>query len=56
MNWIWGKLASLVAFFAAREIKRDQLKKDADASVQPLKDAVTGDEIDKAAKDALNGF
>lgn len=56
LNWVWGKISSLIAAFVAKEIAQEEIQKEAEASVVPLKNAETAADIDKAADDALNGL
>ena len=56
LQWVWTKLLTIVGGFLARFKKREQIQKDAEKSVEPLKKAETAQEIDDAADDALDGL
>lgn len=56
LEWIWGKLASLLAALAARKIAQEEIQREAERSLEPLEKAETAEEIDKAADDALDHF
>jgi hypothetical protein len=52
LNWATEKLAALIA----KIMRRKEIIKDAEGSVDPLKKAKTKEEVDEAAKSALDGF
>lgn len=63
LGFIWSKLAVFfgglitgIAGAIAHGAARKKSKEDADTSVDPLKKAETGKEIDDATDDALGGF
>lgn len=56
LNWIAGKVAAFLLALQSKQIKRGQIDKDAAKSVEPLNQAESAADIDKAADDALNGL
>ena len=56
IQWALQKVGALIAAAYAKFKRREQIEKEADASVKPLKDAKTKDEIDKATDSTLGGF
>ncbi len=56
LDWLLGKVIAFLVAFNATFKARDQIKKDADASVGPLENAESAEEIDAATDEALNGF
>lgn len=55
-EWLLTKLVGLVQGLIEKMMLRKKIEDDAKDSVQPLKDAKTGDEIDAASDDALRKF
>lgn len=53
LDWLYGKLSSLVAELVRFAQRKSQVEKEAEESVRPIKDAETEKEIDDAAKDLL---
>ena len=53
---IIGKIASFFANIWRFLSRKEEIKKQEQDSVKPLKDAKTAEEIDRAADDALNNF
>lgn len=49
LEWTWGKFA---AWLKSRQ-RQEEIQKEAEASVEPLKQAETGKEIDDATDDAF---
>lgn len=49
LEWTWGKLLS---WWKSRQ-QQEEIQREAEASVEPLKEAQTGAEIDRATDDAL---
>lgn len=56
LDWLWGKLANFIGALIAKFINRAEVKKDESASVDPLKNAKTAQEIEDATKSALDGL
>lgn len=52
LEWTWGKLAS---WWKSRQ-RQEEIQKEAEASVEPLKKAETKEEIDAATDDALRNL
>jgi hypothetical protein len=53
---VLGYILKALDAFLTKVLRRKAIDKSADASVEPLKEAKTADEIDKAADSALNGL
>lgn len=56
LQWVITRVGTALAALIQRDTHRTEVQKSAEESVKPLKDAVTGEAIDKAADDALNGL
>ena len=56
LDWLWGKLSSLLSALWLKKTTEEKIDQEAKDSVEPLKNAQTAEEIDKAADDALNHF
>lgn len=68
MSWVASLLLPLIEWLIEKELipwvkkdigdfkKSEENQKSSDQSVQPLKDAKTGEEVDHASDSALNGF
>lgn len=55
-EWLLSKLSAFVAAAIQTAIRRKKIDDASGDSVQPLKDAKTGDEIDKASDSALDNW
>ena len=56
LEWMFQKASSLLLAFIAKVKRQKQIDEQAKESTKPLKDAVTGEEIDAAAKETLSGL
>jgi len=54
MKWIIEKAVIYFLALTKKLNRRKQVQEDAQASVRPLKDAITGEQIDAATDDALD--
>lgn len=54
-EWLLSKGWTALSDLFAKLARRSEIQKEADTSVQPLKDAKTGDAVDKATDSTLNG-
>lgn len=56
LDWFLEKIIGLFSSLYKKYKKDEEIKENAKESVQPLKDAKTGEEIKNATKSALDGF
>jgi hypothetical protein len=56
IHMVFGKLVDALKKMHEDKKKKEQIKKDVAASVKPLVDAKTPEEIDRATKQALDDF
>lgn len=56
LEWLLTKLGGAIVSLWQKLAKRSAIEDSAKESVQPLKDAKTGEEIDNATKDTLGGI
>lgn len=56
LNFLLGKLAEWAAAYFQRLKRHKEIDREAEKSTQPLKEAKSGAEIDKATDSALDGF
>lgn len=53
LDWLWGKLYAFLSGLWKKKSREDSIQREAEASVESLKQAETGKEIDDATDDAL---
>lgn len=53
LDWLWEKLYAFLSGLWKRKQREGKIQKEAESSVEPLKRAETGKEIDDATDDAL---
>lgn len=56
VEWLLSKGAAAITALISKLVKRKQIIDESQESVQPLKDATTGEQIDKATDSTLSGL
>lgn len=56
IEWLLAKGWNALAAWIAKMTRRNQIKKEADTSVEPLKNAKTGEEVENATDSTLSGL
>lgn len=56
LEFIFAKIVALISAAVAKLLRRKKIDEESSESVDKLKKAKTGEEIDEASDDALNGL